>query len=129
PGAGKPPGRVISHDAVAFERYRSGASDPLLVVTDPRRREGYWSAYRGGAESGLPVRVGEPGLSRPDDLSAAVSDFATFARVDAQVVSAGALGMLAETMFTAGKPFAGPEPLYLRSPDVTVSAGPKRVTS
>lgn len=128
-GAGKPPVRVISHDAIAFERYRSGASDPLLVVTDARRREVYWSAYRGVDESGLPVRVGEPGLSRPDDLSAAVSDFATFARVDAQVVSAGALGMLAETMFTAGKPFAGPEPLYLRSPDVTVSAGPKRVTS
>jgi hypothetical protein len=36
--------------------------------------------------------------------------------------------MLAETMFSAGRPFAGPEPLYLRSPDVTVSNGPKRVS-
>src|SRR5690606_15128054 len=128
-GAAKPPVRVISHDAIAFERYRAGASGPLLVVTDARRREVYWSAYSGVDESGLPVRVGEPGLVRPDDLADAVPGFDAFTRVDAQVVSAGALGMLAETVFFAGWPFAGPEPLYLRSPDVTVSAGPKRVTS
>jgi tRNA threonylcarbamoyl adenosine modification protein YeaZ len=128
-GAGKPAVRVVSHDAIAFERYRSGASGPLLVVTDARRREVYWSAYSGVDELGLPVRVGEPGLARPDDLPAAVPGFHGFARLDAHVVSAGALGMLAETMFSAGRPFAGPEPLYLRSPDVTVPGGPKRVTA
>ena len=127
-GAGKPPVRVISHDAIAFEQYRNGASGPLLVVTDARRREVYWSAYGGVDDSGLPERVGEPGLSRPGDLSDSVPGFAGFARVDAQFVSAGALGMLAETMFSAGRPFAGAEPLYLRSPDVTVSSGPKRVS-
>jgi len=128
-GAAKPPVRVISHDAIAFERYRAGASAPLLVVTDARRREVYWSAYSGVDDAGLPIRVAEPGLARPDDLAEAVPDFEVFTRVDAHAVSAGALGMLAETMFAAGRPFAGPEPLYLRSPDVTVSAGPKRVTS
>jgi tRNA threonylcarbamoyl adenosine modification protein YeaZ len=128
-GAGKPAVRAISHDAIAFEHYGAGASAPLLVVTDARRREVYWSAYSGVDEHGLPVRVGEPGLSRPDDLEAAVPGFTDFARLDAHVVSAGALGMLAETMFSAGRPFAGAEPLYLRSPDVTVSSGPKRVTS
>lgn len=128
-GAGKPPVRVVSHDAIAFEQYRAGASGPLLVVTDARRREVYWSAYSGIDDAGIPVRIGEPGLARPDDLAAAVPGFTSFARVDAQTVSAGALGMLAETTFSAGRPFAGAEPLYLRSPDVTVSSGPKRVTA
>ena len=49
--------------------------------------------------------------------------------VEATEVSAGALGMLAETLYAHGRPYAADEPLYLRSPDVTISAGPKRVTS
>ncbi|MDQ1574658.1 MAG: tRNA threonylcarbamoyladenosine biosynthesis protein TsaB, partial [Actinomycetota bacterium] len=38
-GAGKPVVPVVSHDAVAF-----GVAEPLLVVTDARRREVYWSS-------------------------------------------------------------------------------------
>ena len=38
---------VVSHDAVAFERYCGRARGALLVVTDARRRELYWSAYSG----------------------------------------------------------------------------------
>lgn len=127
-GAGKPPVRAISHDAIAFQQYATGASAPLLVVTDARRREVYWSAYSGSDDAGLPLRVGEPGLARPDELASAIPGFDDYTRVDAHEVSAGALGMLAETMFVHRRPFAGPEPLYLRSPDVTVSAGPKRVS-
>ena len=44
-------------------------------------------------------------------------------------MSAAALGMLAETLYANGRAFAPDEPLYLRSPDVTISAGQKRVTS
>jgi tRNA threonylcarbamoyl adenosine modification protein YeaZ len=128
-GAAKPAVRVVSHDAIAFGHYGAGASGPLLVVTDARRREVYWSTYSGVDGHSLPVRVGEPGLARPDDLPTAVPGFHGFTRLDAHAVSAGALGMLAETMFFAGGTFAGPEPLYLRSPDVTISSGPKRVTS
>jgi tRNA threonylcarbamoyl adenosine modification protein YeaZ len=128
-GAGKLPVRVISHDAIAFEHYAAGASAPVLVVTDARRREVYWSAYSGLDEVGLPIRVGDPGLVRPDDLADAVPGFGDFTRLDAHSVSAGALGMLAETMFSARRQFAGPQPLYLRSPDVTLSTGPKRVTA
>ena len=50
-------------------------------------------------------------------------------RLDAEVVSAGRLGMLAELRYAAGLPFDADEPLYLRSPDVTLSAGPKRVSA
>ena len=68
-GAGKPLVRVVSHDAVAFGRYQQGFAGRLLVVTDARRREVYWSAYSGADAAGIPQRVGEPGLSRPDDLA------------------------------------------------------------
>jgi tRNA threonylcarbamoyl adenosine modification protein YeaZ len=127
-GAGKPIVRVVSHDAIAFGRYADGFSGPLLVVTDARRREVYWSAYSGPDAAGLPQRVGEPGLARPDDLPDAVPGYAGYERLDAQQVSAGSLGMLAETLYLNGRPFAGATPLYLRSPDVTVPHGPKRVS-
>ena len=134
---GKPLVPVVSHDAIAFAHYggRSiGAplDAPLLVVTDARRRELYWSAYSGVDALGLPVRRGGPGLAKPDEVSTSVLDGLAFAgeveRLDAAEVSAGALGMFAELSFAAGRPFAADEPLYLRSPDVMISTGPKRVT-
>ncbi|MCX7523253.1 tRNA (adenosine(37)-N6)-threonylcarbamoyltransferase complex dimerization subunit type 1 TsaB [Microbacterium sp. STN6] len=123
-GAGKPVIPVVSHDAIAFEKYRDGAHGGLLVVTDARRRELYWSAYVGVDDVGLPLREDGPGLAKPDDVP-----HAGLARFDAATVSAGALGMLAESLYAHGRPFAGEEPLYLRSPDVTLSTGPKRVNS
>ena len=123
-GAGKPLVPVVSHDAVAFERYAAGHEGALLVVTDARRRELYWSVYSGVDAAGLPVRADGPGLTRPDGLP-----HPDAARVDAQTVSAGSLGMLAELLYANGRPFAPDEPLYLRSPDVTLSSGPKRVSA
>lgn len=121
-GAGKPLVAVVSHDAVASAWYAGGGSGELLVATDARRRELYWSRYEGTDAVGLPVRAEGPALARPDDVPVAA------ARVDAVRVSAGELGMIAERTWAAGLPFAADEPLYLRSPDVTVSAG-KRVTA
>lgn len=123
-GAHRPLVPVVSHDAVAFERYGDGHTGPLLVVTDARRRERYWTAYSGTDDHGLPVRLDGPGLGRPDELP-----HGDIPRVDAEVVSAGRLGMLAELRYAAGLPFDADEPLYLRSPDVTLSAGPKRVSA
>lgn len=122
-GAGKPVIPVVSHDAIAF-----GQPDPVIVATDARRREVYWSAYSGMDAERLPVRVSGPNLVKTAELSA-VTDFASYRLIEAATVSAGALGMLAETMYAAGRSFATDEPLYLRSPDVTISAGPKRVTA
>jgi tRNA threonylcarbamoyl adenosine modification protein YeaZ len=123
-GAGKPVVPVVSHDAVAF-----GATEPVLVVTDARRREVYWSAYSGSDAVGLPVRLLGPELLRPEDLEAQVPGYATYRRLDASAVSAASVGLLAEGLFAHKRAFAGDEALYLRAPDVTVSAGPKRVTS
>jgi tRNA threonylcarbamoyl adenosine modification protein YeaZ len=122
-GIGRPVVPVVSHDAVAF-----GAVDPILVVTDARRREVYWSAYSGTDPDGLPIRVAGPGLAPPAHLSDEVPQFGSYRRLDAEVVSAASIGLLAELQYLHGRPFASGEALYLRSPDVTLSAGPKRVS-
>lgn len=123
-GSSKPLLPVVSHDAVAW-----GHPAPTLVVADARRREVYWSSYSGQDELGLPLRNHGPALARPDDLPTEVPDYDSFERIDVAEVSAGSLGMLAAAMVAAGREFVATEPLYLRSPDVTISAGPKRVSS
>lgn len=127
-GAGKPVVRVVSHDGIAWGHYAAGERGPLLVVTDARRREVYWTAYSGVDTEGLPLRAQGPGLSRPDDLAAVVDGYSGYSRLDASEVSAASIGLLAEGLYLHKREFAGPEPLYLRSPDVTLSAGPKRVS-
>ncbi len=127
-GAAKPVVRVVSHDAIALGHYAAGGSGPLLVVTDARRKEVYWSAYRGADSVGLPVRDAGPGLARPENLAVEVPGFSGYQRLDASLVSAASLGLLAESLYLHGREFAGKDALYLRSPDVTLSAGPKRVT-
>lgn len=127
-GAGIPVVRVVSHDGIAWGHYAAGAVGPLLVVTDARRREVYWSAYEGADEFGLPLRSQGPALAVPADLESAVTGYASYHRLDAAAVSAGASGMLAEGLFQHGRPFAASEALYLRPPDVTVPNAPKRVS-
>jgi tRNA threonylcarbamoyl adenosine modification protein YeaZ len=116
-GAGIPLVPLVSHDALAF-----GATRPLLVVTDARRRELYWSEYGPADADGLPVRMTGPVLSKPDGVPSHPD------RLDASRIPASSLGLLAESLWAHGRSFGPAEPLYLRSPDVTLSAGPKRVT-
>ncbi|UOE42586.1 tRNA (adenosine(37)-N6)-threonylcarbamoyltransferase complex dimerization subunit type 1 TsaB [Agromyces larvae] len=112
---------VVSHDAVAWAWYRDGGRGPVQVVTDARRREAAVSDYDGLDADGLPVRVEGPRLTPRDDVPAAVG-----ARVEASVVPAAGIGMLAELAHAAGRlPLTADEPLYLRAPDVTPSAGKK----
>jgi tRNA threonylcarbamoyl adenosine modification protein YeaZ len=122
-GAGRPVVPVVSHDAIAF-----GLVVPTLVVTDARRREVYWSAYAGTDAEGLPIRVSGPALAKPAELEHDVPDFGAYTRLDAELVSAASVGLLAESLFLHKRAFAGDDALYLRSPDVTMSAGPKRVS-
>ncbi len=122
--AGKPVVPVVSHDAIAL-----GAPGAVLVVTDARRHEVYWSTYSGTDAAGLPVRVSGPHLARATELEYSVDSFSDYLLMDGGQVSAGALGLVAELLHANGRPFAADEALYLRSPDVTLSAGPKRVTA
>jgi tRNA threonylcarbamoyl adenosine modification protein YeaZ len=130
-GAGKPLVPVVSHDAIASAHYDAdpdAAETALLVVTDARRREVYWSAYSGADAAGLPVRMDGPALAKPAELLEPGFAHAALHRIDAATVSAGALGVVAERAFASGRSFPPDEPLYLRSPDVTLSSGPKRVS-
>ncbi|KFF58989.1 hypothetical protein JF66_14530 [Cryobacterium sp. MLB-32] len=133
-GAGAPLVPVVSHDAIAFGRYRDGHVGPLLVVTDARRREVYWSAYSDADAHGLPNRIGAPGLAKPADLAQSVAlrepdwTHADWTHADGVSISAGDLGMVAELSFAYGRSFAADSPLYLRSPDVTLPTGRKRVS-
>ncbi|MBX3195570.1 MAG: tRNA (adenosine(37)-N6)-threonylcarbamoyltransferase complex dimerization subunit type 1 TsaB [Microbacteriaceae bacterium] len=108
---------VCSHDGIA-----EGRTAPTLVVTDARRREVAWSVYRDGE------RVDGPHLASPEELPSVVEGYTALDRVDAVEVSAASLALVAARLLAAGRPTGPDQPLYLRAPDVTVPAGPKRVT-
>jgi tRNA threonylcarbamoyl adenosine modification protein YeaZ len=123
---------VVSHDAIALAEANAGGVGELLVVTDARRHEVYWSLYElgdagaagaAGSARALPRRLGGPGLARPDALPHPLAR-----TIDGAHVAAGALGLVALALKETGGAFASDQALYLRSPDVTVSAGAKRVT-
>lgn len=122
-GIGRPVIPLVSHDALALD-----LREPLLVVTDARRREVAWSTYGVSDELGLPVRTAGPHLAFPAELAGVVEGYESYRRMDAVGIPAGPLGMLAERLFAAGRGFGPSEPLYLRPPDVTVPSGPKRVS-
>lgn len=113
---------LVSHDAIAADLQRR----PVVVLTDARRREVYWSAYD---ETG--TRVAGPGLAKPADVDEAIRasrpDAVDWPRETVATVPAGRLGSLAADRLTSGAPFADDTPLYLRDPDVTVPGAPKRV--
>lgn len=142
-GAERPILRVASHDAVAFGHYRSGGVGPLLVTTDARRHERYWTFYSSADDRCVPQRTHGPGLGRAEDIDRTLTesdtDLGGYHRIDADWVSAVSVAMLAESLLEGGLSatggpaegggFATAEPLYLRSPDVTLATAPKRVSS
>ncbi len=105
---------VVSHDAIAAALLTEQGAGPVTVRTDARRREVATSRYDGFDAHRLPRRVAGP------DLVAA--DGGAFS----PAVDPGVLGALAIRALAAGRGADG-GPLYLRAPDVTPSAGPKRV--
>ncbi|CAD6004287.1 tRNA (adenosine(37)-N6)-threonylcarbamoyltransferase complex dimerization subunit type 1 TsaB [Agreia sp. COWG] len=120
-GAGLPLLPMVSADAVARQQRVDGGAGRVLVVTDARRREVFWSLYElSGTE---PVRIDGPGLSKPDALP-----HADARRVDAAEIPAAQLALAAAALMEAGLPLAADEALYLRSPDVTMPSGIKRVS-
>lgn len=120
-GAGLPLHPMVSADAIARAQKLAGALDTIIVVTDARRKEVFWSLFDlSGAE---PVRVDGPGLAKPDSLP-----HTDARRVDAAEIPAGQLALSAAALLAAGLPLASDEALYLRSPDVTMPSGIKRVT-
>lgn len=124
---------VVSHDAVALGillQAQLTDADPgrFAIVTDARRREFAYTAYDGLDDDGLPVRVSEPALVPRDEVDDRLADLQA-ARLDATAVPAAMLALAASRAVAAGRMIGPAEPLYLRSPDVTVGHTPKRVGS
>ncbi len=113
---------IVSHDAIAADLPQR----PVVVLTDARRREEYWSAYDASG-----ARVAGPGLTKPTDLAEAIRasrpEAVDWERVTVATVPAWRLGALAADRLASGASFADDIPLYLRDPDVTVPGAPKRV--
>lgn len=113
---------VSSHEAVALSLTEGGiAAGRFAVVTDARRREVAVTVFA----AQLPI----PATVEPAHLVARAA-FAPPEGARAHEVAeipAAALAHAALARLASGVPFAEPRPLYLRAPDVTLSA-PKRVS-
>lgn len=130
-GAGIPLLPMVSHDAIAAAHYAAGriatgADSAITVVTDARRRELYWSTYSGLNAGGLPERISGPNLAKQGEVPLTVLGLIPLV-VEAAEVPAGFLALVAESLSRGGHSFERHEALYLRSPDITLSKGPKRV--
>lgn len=130
-GLGIPVHGVPTHDALAV-----GVPGRLLMVTDARRREVYWSRYADG------VRTHGPEVGAPGALAARLGPDGDLGPVDAVVGDAAdAVGAPADTpgprpehLVAAAAPAlrAGTDPgplvpLYLRRPDAVPPGAPKTV--
>jgi tRNA threonylcarbamoyl adenosine modification protein YeaZ len=124
---------VPSHDAIALgvllaAEFEGAEAGRFAVVTDARRREFAYTVYRGLDDAGLPIRESEPALVPRDGLDERLRGLDA-APVEAATVSAALLAVVAARAVAAGRALATAEPLYLRSPDVTLGHTPKRVSA
>ncbi|MCK6079012.1 tRNA (adenosine(37)-N6)-threonylcarbamoyltransferase complex dimerization subunit type 1 TsaB [Microbacterium sp. EYE_5] len=128
-GRGIPVVPVPSHDAAALAIL---LADPFAelprfaVVTDARRREFAYTVYDGLDDDGLPRRVAESALAKRDDIDAVLAQLGAERR-DVTAVPGAMVALAAARAVAADRVADLDEPLYLRAPDVTLSAGPKKV--
>ena len=147
-GRGIPVLPVPSHAAVAAELAERGETGRIVIVTDARRREHYWTVVDLGAPgegivpgrgdagpdgpptAGIPspAVLAGPGLTALDQLVEVAGIGDDVPRHEPTGVSAAALARCALRRRAAGDAAGPQQPLYLREPDVTPSKGPKRVT-
>ena len=113
---------MYSHGAIALEFLEHKREDKLVITTDARRKEEFVSFYSGLDTAGCPVLTQGPLLQKPGE--GGIDDST---HIHATEVHASWLGVLAHRMLSAGHAFLPAEAVYLRSPDVTLSNGPKRV--
>jgi tRNA threonylcarbamoyl adenosine modification protein YeaZ len=126
---------VCSLDILARQ---SSLSLPVAVATDARRKEIYWALYDGPAADGSRRRLEGPAVDKPAEVAHVLSGLPVIGR--GAVLYGEVLGVsgvdvteypsaevLATGVATRTLEVVPPEPLYLRRPDVTMSAGPKSV--
>jgi tRNA threonylcarbamoyl adenosine modification protein YeaZ len=154
-GVARPIFGVVSHDAIALaeltELVEGGAQggplavthqgtqadrqagsqtspqtgSPLLVTTDARRSEVYWSLYSGLDHHGCPVRIDGPHVNKPAELESILGERGLNPITAKASVSAAALARVAERQMLAGGASEDVTALYLRAPD---AVAPKDIT-
>ncbi|GAB47951.1 tRNA (adenosine(37)-N6)-threonylcarbamoyltransferase complex dimerization subunit type 1 TsaB [Mobilicoccus pelagius] len=128
-------------DALAHRAWTSGTRERVLVATDARRNEVYWSVYDLDADGIYPLA--SPQVARAADLPEDVRTLPSVGRggllypedlpnrlvvcEDALDVDAGDLADLARRRIAAGEDLLPAEPLYLRRPDAVPSTSVKSV--
>jgi tRNA threonylcarbamoyl adenosine modification protein YeaZ len=116
---------VVSHDAIAMAHFATNSKEAaatksiLVVRTDARRREEYWSAYSGVDENGLPRRIEGPGVASAEVIEERLSERGVPVTVARVSVSAGAIASLAAAAVKTGQLSTDVSALYLRAPDAT----------
>jgi tRNA threonylcarbamoyladenosine biosynthesis protein TsaB len=126
---------VCSLDILARQ---SSLSLPVAVATDARRKEIYWALYDGPAADGSRRRLEGPAVDKPAEVAHVLSGLPVIGRgavlyadvlgvAAADVAEYPSADVLAAGVATRTLEIVAPEPLYLRRPDVTMSAGPKSV--
>ncbi len=115
---------VISLDAIALTALKSGATTPLLVETDARRKEVYYAIYSGLDQNGVPIRIEGPAVIRPELLA---EKHPAITRASS-VITAAALAELADAQDRAGILDQDVTALYLRQPDAVEGQFGKKVS-
>ena len=125
-GRGIPVIAVPSHYAAALSVIDEDAPESsFAIVTDARRREVAISVFDGLDADGI------PNLTEPTVLVPRADADARLNGVPAREVAtldAAALARVGLRAVRSSRALTGPEPLYLRQPDVTVPGAPKRVS-
>lgn len=125
-GRGIPVIAVPSHFAAALAVIEAEAPEtPFAIVTDARRREVAVSVFDGADADGIPNLVEPTVLVARDDADERLRGIQS---IEVATLDAAALARVGIRAVEAGRELAGPEPLYLRQPDVTVPGAPKRVS-
>jgi len=122
-GVGKPLLGVVSHDAIAFaaltgpKAVTANPINPLLITTDARRKEVYWSLYSGLDSHGAPIVLEGPNVNKPADLEELLTERnVNPVRTEAQL-DATSLAQVASAKVAGGASLEDVSALYIRAPD------------
>jgi tRNA threonylcarbamoyl adenosine modification protein YeaZ len=122
-GVGKPLLGVVSHDAIAFaaltgpNAVTASRTNPLLITTDARRKEVYWSLYAGLDSHGAPIVLEGPNVNKPADLEELLTDRNVNPIRTAAILDATSLAQVASAKVSGGVSLEDVSALYLRAPD------------
>jgi tRNA threonylcarbamoyl adenosine modification protein YeaZ len=119
---------VVTLDVLAYE---ADFNEPFVVVSDARRREVFWAKY-----DAVGLRTDGPYVGKPDVVAPLVAGLPCVGAADLDCAdlfddirgpslpSAAALAQLVDATLGRGGHLLPPEPVYLRTPDVTMSGVP-----